>query len=71
LSKAENLVLGTTDLDSVVSVNVEVDCQKQQTYCLRLHVLDFAIANLYIIPQFHIEVHALYSLESSCSACFV
>jgi len=27
-------------LDSVVSVYVEVDYQKQQTYCLRLHFLE-------------------------------
>jgi len=29
------------------SIYVEVDCQKQQTYCLRLHFLNFALAILF------------------------
>ena len=60
-------------LDSVVSVNVEVNCQKQQTYS-RLPFLDFAIANLFMIlvaSLFNIDVHIPYSLVSGCSACLV
>jgi len=30
------------------SINVEFDWQKQQTYCLGLHFLDFSIANLFM-----------------------
>jgi len=32
-----------------LSINGQVDCQKQQTYCLELHFLDFVIANLFMI----------------------
>jgi len=31
------------------STSVEVDCQKQEAYCLRLHFLDFSIANLFMV----------------------
>jgi len=30
-------------------MSVEVDCQKQQTYCLILHCLDFVLADLFMI----------------------
>jgi len=33
----------------VLSINIEVDCEKQQTYYLKLHFLDFAIANLFMV----------------------
>jgi len=33
----------------VHSINVEIDCRKQKTYCLRLYFLDFAIANFFMI----------------------
>jgi len=43
---SRNLVI---DSGVCLSVKVEVDCQKQQIYCLGLHFLDFAIANLLMI----------------------
>jgi len=59
--------------DSVVSGCVEVDCQRQQTYCLRLHFLHFAIANLFMILVASILHRCSCSilLKSGCSACFV
>ena len=36
-------------LDGVASVCVEVDYQKQQTYCLRVHYLDFAIQRIRLL----------------------
>jgi len=50
--------------DSVVSVCIDVDCQRQQTHCLRLHYQDFAIANLFMIMAVFI------SHRSSCSMLF-
>ena len=38
-----------------LSPNVEVDCQKQQTYCLTEHFLDFSIANLFMILVVYIS----------------
>ena len=38
-----------TYVNSVVSICVEVDCRKQQTYSLRLYVVHFSIANLFMI----------------------
>ena len=32
-----------------IYLSVEIHCQKQQTYCIRLHFLYFAIANLFTI----------------------
>jgi len=32
-----------------LSISADADCQKLQTYCLRLHFIDFAIANLFTI----------------------
>jgi len=54
--------LGNTG--SVASVCVEVDCQKQHTYCLRLLFLAFAIENLIVILVVSI------SHRSSCSILF-
>ena len=42
-----NLII--TYVNSVVSICVEVDCRKQQTYSLRLYVVHFSIANLFMI----------------------
>ena len=35
-------------LQQVVSVCVEVGCQKQQIYCIRWQFLDFAVANFFM-----------------------
>jgi len=42
-----NLVI--TYVNSVVSVCVEVDCRKPQTYSLRLYFVHFSIANLFMM----------------------
>jgi len=30
-------------------IRFEIDCQKEQTYCLRLHFRDFSLANLFMV----------------------
>jgi len=59
---SKNLV--NTYVNSVVSVCVEVDCRKQQTYSLRLYFVHFSIANLLMILVVSI------SHRSSCSVFF-
>jgi len=61
---AYRLIKNFDNLDSVVSVSVEVDCQKQQIYSLRLHFPDIAIANLFVILVSPI------SYRRSCSILF-
>jgi len=36
-------------LDSLISAGVEVNCEKQQTYWLRLHFVEFVVVNLFMI----------------------
>jgi len=48
--------------DSVVSVCVEVVCQKHQTYCLRLHFQDFATVNLFMILVVSISHGSSFSI---------
>ena len=59
---SKNLV--NTYVNSVVSVCVEVDCRKQQTYSLRLYFVHFSVANLFMILVVSI------SHRSSCSVFF-
>jgi len=49
-------------LDSIVLVCIEVDYQKQQTYCFRLHCLDFVIENLFVIPVVSISHWSSFSI---------
>jgi len=51
-------------LQCSLSINVEAYCQKQQTYCLRLYFLDFAIANFFMILVVSI------SYRTSCFVVF-
>jgi len=54
------------------SLSISVDCQKQQTYCLRLHFLDFAVANLFMTLVVPVSHGSLYSSsESGCSTSIV
>jgi len=47
-SSSRNLIIAIST-DNVVSVCVEVVCQKQQIHYIRLHFQDFYIANLFMI----------------------
>jgi len=63
-------------IGSLLCIRFEVDCQNQQTYCLSILLLDYSLANLFMIlvvvsHLHHIGVPALYSFESCRSACFV
>jgi len=55
-----NLIIAISRQCSL-SISVEVDCHKQQTYYFRLHFLGFAIASLFMILVVSI------SHRSSCS----
>ena len=56
-----------------LSISAEIDCQKQRTHCLRLHFIDFATENLFLILVVSVSRRRSrsYSLESGCPDCFV
>jgi len=64
LPDSSKILIIAISTDSVVSVRVEFDCQRQQTHCLRLYFQDFAIANLFMILVVSV------SHRSSCSILF-